>query len=490
MKKLVVIAPVLLVLGFAPLAAQSIDIPLRNWTVPPYTLSSAGGLTTMTDVTPPRAFVGVAPCRLADTRGINGFTGQAGGPGLVSFFNRDFQITGSPGGVPAPPNGCAAGTIPTGASAVSIQFSIVFPSAAGNLIAWQAGGTLPNVSVLNWDAGTVALGNGTIVPLSGGGAISVQLNTAGPGQTAQLVIDVNGYFSDTLGNTLNTFVVNSNSSAYAILGNNLGGGLHGVEGRTTSTALNAAGVFGSQGFFSQQDNYDAHGVRGQGPGGGVLGISPVEGVAGSLVNLSGFELVYGVLGFKGATVNYGVFAGGPYGGTSTKFFVEPHPTDASKVIRYISLEGPEPGTYFRGRGKFERGIARIAVPEDFRMVTDEEGLTVQITPIGGMASVGVLKANLNEIVAQSSRNLEFYYLVNGIRRTHKFMTSPIGEGTEYMPRSADSRMPLYLTEGQKQLLIQNGTYREDGTVNMETARRLGWDRVWAQREHPTPAPSQ
>jgi hypothetical protein len=68
--------------------------------------------------------------------------------------------------------------------------------------------------------------------------------------------------------------------------------------------------------------------------------------------------------------------------------------------------------------------------------------------------------------------------------------SPIGEGSEYMPRSAEAKMPAYFTDGQKQLLIQNGTYREDGSVNMETARRLGWDRVWAERERPAAAPSE
>jgi hypothetical protein len=58
-----------------------------------------------------------------------------------------------------------------------------------------------------------------------------------------------------------------------------------------------------------------------------------------------------------------------------------------------------------------------------------------------------------------------------------------------MPRSADAKIPEWLSAGQKRLLIQNGTYREDGSVNMETARRLGWDRVWAERERPVPAPT-
>jgi len=30
--------------------------------------------------------------------------------------------------------------------------------------------------------------------------------------------------------------------------------------------------------------------------------------------------------------------------TGTKNFIEPHPTDASKKIRYVSLEGPEAGS--------------------------------------------------------------------------------------------------------------------------------------------------
>lgn len=32
------------------------------------------------------------------------------------------------------------------------------------------------------------------------------------------------------------------------------------------------------------------------------------------------------------------------------------------------------------------------------------------------------------------------------------------------------------------MLISNGTYREDGTVNMETAERMGWTKTWADRE--------
>ena len=516
MRRLSVVTPVLFCLGFATVLAQHVDIPVRNWTVPPYAASSgSGGLTTMTDVTAPRTFVAVAPCRLADTRGINGFTSQAGGPALSSFANRNFQVTGSPPGVPAPPNGCPTGTIPGPADAVSLQFTIVTPSAAGNLVAWNAGGSTPTVSVLNWDAGTIAQGSGTIVPIGTGGAITVRLNTAAAGQTAQLVIDVNGYFSEEAANPSNGLEIQNNSLSTTLEVFNAStsctggcgaqvtvngghaiqaysattGATYGVWGHTTSAGLNAAGVKGTNGITFAMQGYDAAGLRGESKSTGVLGIGEGQGVSGSLV-ASGAEQAYGVLGFDSGAVNYGVFSGGDYGGTGAKSFVDPHPTDASKVVRYIALEGGEPGTYFRGKARFQRGMARIPVPEDFRLVTDEEGLTVQITPIGPMASFSVLKADLNEIVVQASRNVEFYYLVNGIRRSHKHRTSPIVDGREFMPRSADSKMPAYLTEAQKQLLVQNRTYREDGSVNMETARRLGWDRVWAERERPGTAPSE
>jgi hypothetical protein len=221
-------------------------------------------------------------------------------------------------------------------------------------------------------------------------------------------------------------------------------------------------------------------VRGESAtGNGVLGISRFSGVAGSLVNNAGSEVAYGVLGFFSGSA-YGVYAGGNFGGTGAKYFIEPHPTDATKVIRYVALEGPEAGTYFRGRGRFQNGLATIEVPEDFRMVTDPEGMTLQITPIGEFASVAIVRLELDQIVVKASRNVEFCYLVNGVRKTHKDL-KPIGPGEEFMPRGADARMPAYLTEGQKAVLISNGTYREDGTVNMDTAERVGWTKVWAER---------
>ena len=187
-------------------------------------------------------------------------------------------------------------------------------------------------------------------------------------------------------------------------------------------------------------------------------------------------------GHLGASATTGVSSLGDIMATGPKFFVEPHPTDPSRVIRFISLEGNEPGTYFRGKGKFERGVARIAVPEEFRIVTDSEGLTVQITPIGDMASVAVARIDLDEIVVKSSRNVEFFYLVHGVRKAYKDVAIVAEDDGIFVPEGPKSPMPRWLSEEAKARLIRNGTYNADGTVNLETARRLGWDKAWAKEK--------
>jgi hypothetical protein len=56
----------------------------------------------------------------------------------------------------------------------------------------------------------------------------------------------------------------------------------------------------------------------------------------------------------------------------------------------------------------------------------------------------------------------------------------VAEGGDFRPTSADQKMPGWLTEEAKSRLILNGTYNPDGTVNMNTAERLGWAKVWRE----------
>jgi hypothetical protein len=498
------------------LLAQSPDVPLRNWTVPPYTAMGAGGsLTTMADISDPVAFVPIDPCRVADTRGL-GFSGQAGPPLMTANMTRTFQIADIVPGVPVP---CG---VPVGAKAVSFYFTVIQPNSDGNLIAWPSG-PAPTSSVLNWAGGIFALGNGTIIPL-GGNSINVFVN-APNGATTHLVIDVNGYFTDTY-NANQMFRVNANigglpalwatntnattgsigvrgtttglGRSYGVLGTsasnpNGSAGVKGIQGTEHAEVVNQlpAGVVGSSQLFD-----GVSGISFQGSGG--AGVHGVRLSAGGEVTSSG-EL--GVANLGGSFVNDveingdlevlndGVHGPGNITKDGTVSFIEPHPTDASKAIRYVALEGPEAGTYFRGRARFENGLARIPVPDTFRFVTAEEGLTAQVTPIGAMATVAVVKMDLNEIVVRSSRNVEFSYLVQGVRNSFADYQPIVEARVRYAKAGAGARLSNGLRPEIRRRLIANGSYNEDGTINMETARRLGWDRIWAERgEGPAPEP--
>jgi hypothetical protein len=489
---------------------------VNNWTVPPYRASGAqGGYTTMVDISDAAIFVAVTPCRVFDTRNANG---AYGGPRLLANVARPFDIDGGP---------CTG--IPAGAAAYSMNFGAILPDGDGFLTVWPTGTAQPLVSSMNFLGGQV-IANAAIVPASAAGSISVFPNVA-----THLIGDINGYFMDSggdLNDNTTLFVDGSDPSEATITGRNndlastsafmagvrgmintaqsgpsgvLGtatsdtGATYAVRGINDSSSSDAAGVFGTANI---DDNavltpaaFGEAGVRGESAVFGVLGFSEFGGVAGVLVNSVGTVLANGRLGSSVGTdpgsgvPPWAVFAFGDTGATGTKHFLEPHPRDPSKMIAYVALEGPEAGTYFRGRGKFERGMARINVPEDFRLVTAAEGLTVQVTPIGAMATVGVMSMSLNEIVVQSSRNVEFSYLVQGVRANFPDV-QPIRGHSVFVPERSDSTMPEWLSPGQKRALIQNGTFKADGSINMETAGRLGWDRVWSGREgRPAPQPT-
>jgi len=147
------------------------EIP--NWTVPGLTAVSAAQEKAV--LTAPSSFVGVTPCRIADTRG-NGFGGAYGPPSLTAGVPRDFVLSGR----------C---DIPADAQAVSLNVAVVLPAGSGYLAMFPKGGVVPLVSTINFSAGQV-IANAAIVPLGAGGAITTF--TAGGG--ADLLIDTNGYF--------------------------------------------------------------------------------------------------------------------------------------------------------------------------------------------------------------------------------------------------------------------------------------------------------
>jgi hypothetical protein len=508
--------------------------------------SSSRGIRALADVTNPLPFIGVTPCRIVDTRGPAGTFGGpslpastprnfplptgpcAGIPASVSAYSLNITVTNTlgPGFISIYPQGGAAPLVSTlnYLAGQTLANAAIVPAGTSGGVTVVAGvsGTDLIIDINGYYAAaagnqgntfTVVNSGGTTVPAILGQTNSTNLNaTAVKGlanaatgvtngvwgdsvSTSDGTAGVFGFAEGTSGVTTGVWgrTVSSSNGARAVLGEALAttGQVYGVYGYETSSGPDSTGIkgvdySGSPGSF----NFSPAGVRGEsssGSGFGVLGISRGQGVAGFLLNSSGGIVASGFLGSAlgiagdNALPPWGVFSSGNLGASGAKHFVEPHPTDASKVIVYSSIEGRTVDTYFRGTARIANHEAVIQVPEDFRIVTDESGLTVQLTPIGDLATVAVLSQDLNKIVVRSSKDVAFHYLVQGVRRAFKDF-QPVQTRYEFMPDSPDARMPQYLTEEAKHRLIANGTYNADGSVNMDTAERLGWTKMWAERE--------
>lgn len=107
--------------------------------------------------------------------------------------------------------------------------------------------------------------------------------------------------------------------------------------------------------------------------------------------------------------------------TGTKSFVQAHPADPRKEIVYVSLEGPEAGTYIRGTAQLINGEAVINLPEHFSLVTNDDGLTVQLTPLGEWLQLYVTQKSTKQLIVReaSGKSGQFDYLVQGIRKGFK-----------------------------------------------------------------------
>lgn len=487
---------VLLLLASGFLLAQ--EIPLNNWTVPPYTQSAhSGGITTMTDVTDPRAFIGIQPCRVADTRG-NGAPIQGGifpNSGL-----RTWDVTGICG-------------IPAGADALSVNFTVVAAGgipAGSFLLAWPTGQAPPPTAIMTYGPGQV-ISNAAIVPLGPG----EQLNVNVSGST-HVIMDVNGYFSDRIQGD-GYFLLYTNSTGYAIFGQNdatVCGGACGVVGQIASNTNGSVAVYGAAfsttGYHYGVEGFISSDVAGGGAVFGILSdafpsgtINPntfehaaVKAVGGngngvnafasgfnSAVSAHGVDAAGAELGATYLNWNefgtFGVFTTGDtlIGGNltvtgATKSFAQPHPTDASKQVRYISVEAPTSEVFFRGTAQISHGVTRIAVPESFKVVANSDTYATIVTPVGGMATVAVMSEDENGIVVQASRDVKVHYVVHALRAGFE-NAQAIEPNTLFQP-GLGLKYLSGLPEHSRFLMMKNGTLKEDGTVNLEKARELGW----------------
>jgi hypothetical protein len=445
------------------------DIPLRNWPVPARSTDGGGELRALTDISPGVGFVAMQPCRVVDTRGGGPFTGQYGPPIMLANATRNFDINSAPH--------CTG--IPANAEAYSLNFTVTQTVASGDIRAWpQDNPPVQITSVLNWQGANVTIANATIIPAGTGGGITVQV----AGANTHLLIDINGYFTAEYNTNVSFQAIGNNSAQTGLFSNlSIAAATYGVTGSTASVDSLAAGVKGVAGdgpptIVSNEPHAGVVGVSKFATG--VFGLSQFIGAQGHIHDEAGNNLGTGRLGYTPtAGTNYGVYSDGDahVQGTftaTTKSFVEPHPLDASKEIRYISVEAPSAEIYFRGTSQISQGLTRIDVPEHFRLVARPGSYATMVTPVGSMATVAVVSEDENGIVIRASRNVKVHYVVYAERNSFAGL-QPVVENVHFRP-DQDGSFGLALPESYRQLLIQNKSLNPDGTLNKDTAKRLGW----------------
>jgi len=141
----------------------------------------------ITDGPPPLnglRFVAVTPCRVVDTRNA---AGTFGGPAIPGGGSRNFPI---------PQGSCG---IPATAAAYALNATVVPHGSLNYLTIWPTGSSQPVVSTLNSYDGRVKA-NASVVPAGSNQGVSVFVT-----DTADVILDINGYFVPANGSALAFF---------------------------------------------------------------------------------------------------------------------------------------------------------------------------------------------------------------------------------------------------------------------------------------------
>jgi hypothetical protein len=227
--------------------------------------------------TPPLHFVGLTPCRLADTRGA-GFTGQYGPPALAQGVPRNFVLAGQCG-------------ISATAQAASLNVTVTNTQGPGFILIYPQGGVQPNVSTLNYVAGQT-IANAAVVPLGTGGGITVIAGVSG----TDLILDTNGDYragvvtSVTAGTGLSgggTGAVTVGIAAGGVTSTELGSGAV-TSGKIATNAVTAGAIASGQVVKDVNGLHDSVTLVGSGgttvtPGAGTITISGAGAPSGSFV---------------------------------------------------------------------------------------------------------------------------------------------------------------------------------------------------------------
>lgn len=493
--------------SFLGVSAAALAGGIPNWPAPPaWTPVGSGSKGLLAEVSNPLPFEPVTPCRVADTRG-NGFAGGYGPPALAPLSTRNFTIVGQCG-------------IPVTARAVSFQFTVTAMNANGNLVAFPQGGSQPTSSVLNWNASSVAIGNGTVVALGAGG-LSIFSNSPG---SVELIIDVNGYYYDAflggIGNLpsgrffgVTSDVPGGSNGAGVIIGHNTDansanswggefltdscnagsagvfgqaypssacGAVFGVWGRTNGNFAGSAGVFGEA---TGSPSAAVYGVQGGSTsssilGAGVYGVASVAGANGGKFYNSGGAVTTYLATSSGGTpyslIGTGTVLASGLNITGAKNFISPHPLDPSKEIRYASVEAPTVDVYFRGTGTLTNGVARIDVPEHFRLTAREGTYMTTLTSVGRSSALSVESEGPEGIVVRGAGSGRFHFVVYAERAEIEGY-EPVIPNVHFTPEALERGGLIdVLPASTRAILVRNGTLKADGSYDAGTARALGW----------------
>ncbi len=123
----------------------------------------------------PLRFTAVTPCRVVDTRNPNG---TFGGPAIQGGTSRSF---------PLPEGSC---NLPLGATAYSLNVTVVPSGHLGYLTIWPTGQQQPLISTMNSPDGRVKANAAIVLSGNGGAAVSVYAS-----DTTNVILDVDGYFT-------------------------------------------------------------------------------------------------------------------------------------------------------------------------------------------------------------------------------------------------------------------------------------------------------
>jgi hypothetical protein len=125
------------------------------------------------------------------------------------------------------------------------------------------------------------------------------------------------------------------------------------------------------------------------------------------------------------------------------------------------------------QARLVNGSAEIAIPQEWKLVSDADGITVQVTPIKSFARLMVFHQTRERIVIAGDQDCEFHYLVNGVRRGFANY-EPYLENHAFRPEVRGVPFGTQYPKELRDVLVANGILNADYTPNEATAARLDW----------------